>query len=40
MYGADKKKQRKQNERQMLECRIIQLETVLRDDHDCTTIIE
>jgi hypothetical protein len=40
MYGADKKKQRKQNERQMLECRIIQLETVLWDDHDCTTIIE
>ena len=48
MYGADKKKQRKQNERQMLECRIVQLETVLRDDHDhdhdhdhdCATIVE
>ena len=46
MYGSDKKKQRKQNERQMLECRIVQLETVLRDDHDhdhdhdCATIVE
>mmetsp|Transcript_12234 Transcript_12234/g.16000 ORF Transcript_12234/g.16000 Transcript_12234/m.16000 type:complete len:212 (-) Transcript_12234:48-683(-) len=42
MYGADKKKQRKQNERQMLECRIIQLATVLKDDHDhdCATIVE
>ena len=32
-YGADKKRQRKQREMQMLEERIVQLELVLRDDH-------
>lgn len=32
-YGADKKRQRKQSERVMLEARIQQLETVLKDEH-------
>ena len=32
-YGADKKRQRKQNERQMIEERIAQLEKVLKDEH-------
>lgn len=32
-YGADKKRQRKQNEKQMLETRIVQLERVLREEH-------
>ena len=32
-YGADKKRQRKQNEREMLEARIVQLESVLRNQH-------
>lgn len=33
-YGADKKRQRKQTERQSIEGRIAQLENVLRDEHD------
>ena len=33
-YGADKKRQRKQNERCLLEGRIEQLENVLREEHD------
>ena len=33
-YGADKKRQRKANERQMIEARIQQLERVLRDEYD------
>jgi hypothetical protein len=32
-YGADKKRQRKQSERQLLEVRIEQLEHFLRDEH-------
>jgi hypothetical protein len=32
-YGADKKRQRKQSERVMLETRILQLETVLNEEH-------
>ena len=32
-YGADKKRQRKQNERQMIEERITQLEKVLKVQH-------
>lgn len=32
-YGADKKRQRKQSERVMLEARIQQLEAVLKDEH-------
>lgn len=32
-YGADKKRQRKQSERVMLESRILQLEMVLKDEH-------
>lgn len=32
-YGADKKRQRKQSERVMLESRILQLEAVLKDEH-------
>ena len=32
-YGADKKRQRKQSERIMLETRIRQLESVLRDEY-------
>lgn len=32
-YGADKKRQRKQTERRMLEARISQLETVLEAEH-------
>lgn len=32
-YGADKKRQRKNCERQMLEARIEQLESVLRIEH-------
>ena len=32
-YGADKKRQRKQTERVMLENRIMQLETNLLEDH-------
>ena len=32
-YGADKKRQRKQSEKVMLENRILQLETVLKDEH-------
>ena len=32
-YGADKKRQRKQSERVMLETRIRQLESVLRDEY-------
>ncbi len=33
-YGADKKRQRKQSERVMLEARIQQLEAVLKDEHN------
>ena len=33
-YGADKKRQRKANERQLIEARIDQLERVLRDEYD------
>ena len=32
-YGADKKRQRKQSERQLLDARIAQLEKVLEDEH-------
>lgn len=32
-YGADKKRQRKHSEKQMLEARIVQLESVLREEH-------
>ena len=32
-YGADKKRQRKNQERLLLEARIIQLEAVLREEH-------
>ena len=32
-YGADRKRQRKQTERQSIEGRILQLENVLRDEH-------
>ena len=32
-YGADKKRQRKASERFILESRILQLETVLKDDY-------
>jgi len=32
-YGQDKKRQRKENERRMIEGRIIQLERVLRNEH-------
>mmetsp|Transcript_7393 Transcript_7393/g.16763 ORF Transcript_7393/g.16763 Transcript_7393/m.16763 type:complete len:174 (-) Transcript_7393:31-552(-) len=32
-YGADKKRQRKQSEREMLDARVVQLENVLRDEH-------
>ena len=33
-YGQDKKRQRKENERRMIEGRIIQLERVLRNEHN------
>lgn len=32
-YGADKKRQRKHQERHLLESRVAQLETVLREEH-------
>ena len=32
-YGADKKRQRKQSERQLLDARVAQLEKVLEDEH-------
>ena len=35
-YGADKKRQRKQDEKQMLDARISQLEAVLADEHGMT----
>ena len=35
-YGADKKRQRKQGEKQMLDARISQLEAVLADEHGMT----
>mmetsp|Transcript_25384 Transcript_25384/g.38392 ORF Transcript_25384/g.38392 Transcript_25384/m.38392 type:complete len:140 (-) Transcript_25384:611-1030(-) len=37
-YGADKKRQRKQSERVMLETRIQQLEAVLKDEHGYDTM--
>lgn len=35
-YGADKKRQRKQSEKQTVEARIAQLEAVLKDEHGMT----
>ena len=32
-YGQDKKRQRKDNERRMIEGRIVQLECILRNEH-------
>jgi len=39
-YGADKKRQRKHGEKQMLELRIAQLESVLRNDHGMLDALE
>jgi len=38
-YGADIKRQRKQSERQILEGRIAQLESILRDEHGVVDVL-